>query len=90
MKPVEKGVTVPENGAVSLDFEFESKVVERPIYETQEQFKIGPGYRPKEDLMGCEGPFCVHKHAHRSRADILRVNYPPQKVGLLKHINEPF
>ncbi|MBI3594717.1 MAG: carboxypeptidase regulatory-like domain-containing protein [Nitrospirae bacterium] len=64
MKPVEKEIVIPPQGAVDLDFEFESQEVERPLYETQEQFRIGPGYRPKEDLMGCEGPYCVHRHDH--------------------------
>jgi hypothetical protein len=64
MKPVEKEIDVPPQGNVSLDFEFDSEEVERPLYETQNQFRIGPGYRPKENLMGCEGPFCVHRHDH--------------------------
>lgn len=64
MKPFDKIVTVPPNGLVTLDFAFESQEVERPVYETQDQFRIGPGYRPKENLMGCEGPYCVHKHEH--------------------------
>ena len=64
MKPVEKIVTIPPDGNVTLDFDFDSHEVERPIYETQEQFRIGPGYRPKENLMGCDGPYCVHRHEH--------------------------
>ncbi|HET6370052.1 MAG TPA: carboxypeptidase-like regulatory domain-containing protein [Nitrospiria bacterium] len=62
MDPIEKVVTVPRNGSVSLDFEFDAREVIRPVYETQDQFRIGPGYRPEEDLMGCEGPYCVHKN----------------------------
>jgi hypothetical protein len=61
MKPIEKVVTIPPNGDVSLDFEFESVQVVRPIYETQEEFRIGPGYHPHEHLLGCEEPYCVQR-----------------------------
>lgn len=41
-KIVEKEITVPENGTVSIDFEFDSKEVQRPIYETQKDRRISP------------------------------------------------
>lgn len=50
MKPIEKEITVPANGTVTLDFEFDSKQVQRPIYESQEKFRIGPESRPEERL----------------------------------------
>jgi len=61
MTPIEKIVTVPPNGTVSVDFEFDSRQVVRPIYETQEEFRIGPGYHPTEHLMGCDETYCVHR-----------------------------
>ncbi|MBI3995388.1 MAG: carboxypeptidase regulatory-like domain-containing protein, partial [Nitrospirae bacterium] len=65
MKPVEKVVTVPADGAVPLDFEFDAAQVVRPIYETQKQFRITPERDPAVDLMGCEEPYCVrHEHEH--------------------------
>ena len=64
MKPVTREISIPPNGEVSLDFVFDSREVERPLYETQKQFRIGPGYRPLEHLTGCEGPYCVHRHEH--------------------------
>ncbi len=39
---VEKEVTIPENGAVTLDFEFNAQKVERPIYEMQKDRRISP------------------------------------------------
>jgi len=42
MKVIEKEVTVPANGNVSLNFEFNSAEVQRPIYESQREFRIGP------------------------------------------------
>ena len=59
--PVEKTVTVPPNGLVSLDFEFDARQVVRPHYETQEKFRIGPEAMEHEELEGCEGPFCVEE-----------------------------
>ncbi|MBI3610576.1 MAG: carboxypeptidase regulatory-like domain-containing protein [Nitrospirae bacterium] len=65
MKPIEKSVTVPPDGTVSLDFEFDARQVVRPIYETQDQFRIPPERDPTADLKGCEGPFCVRReHEH--------------------------
>lgn len=39
---IEKEVTVPANGAVTLDFEFDARKVERPIYEMQKDRRISP------------------------------------------------
>jgi hypothetical protein len=39
-KPIEREITVSAHKTVSLDFEFDSKVVKRPHYETQEKFRI--------------------------------------------------
>jgi hypothetical protein len=65
MKPIEKIVTVPPDGTVSIDFEFDAGQVVRPIYETQEQFRIPPERDPTVDLKGCEGPYCVRReHEH--------------------------
>lgn len=41
-KVVEKEITVPAKGTVSLNFEFDSKEVQRPIYETQKDRRISP------------------------------------------------
>jgi len=41
LKILEKEVTVPANGKVTLDFEFDSGEVQRPIYESQRDFRIG-------------------------------------------------
>ena len=64
LKPIEKIVTVPADGAVPLDFEFDAAQVVRPIYETQKQFRITPERDPTVDLMGCEGPYCVRQEHH--------------------------
>lgn len=72
LKPIEKVVTVPADGHVELDFEFDSKEVVRPIYETQKQFRIPPTRDPEINLFGCEKPYCVnaegeekeHEHEH--------------------------
>ncbi|MBI3810984.1 MAG: carboxypeptidase regulatory-like domain-containing protein [Nitrospirae bacterium] len=65
MKRIEKMVTVPPDGTVSLDFEFDAAQVNRPIYETQRQFRIMPERDPMVDLKGCEGPYCVRReHDH--------------------------
>lgn len=68
LKPIEKIITVPPDGHVELNFEFEASEVVRPIYETQKQFRISPGRNPGVDLLGCEGPFCV-KREHDHHAD---------------------
>ena len=64
MKPIEKEVTVPPNGNVSVDFEFNADEVVRATYETQKDFRMGPRYHPPfhpaENVLGCEGVFCVH------------------------------
>jgi Carboxypeptidase regulatory-like domain len=65
LKPIEKSVTVPPDGTVSLDFQFDGAKVVRPIYETQEQFRIPPTRDPEVDLKGCEDPYCVRReHEH--------------------------
>ena len=61
MKPIVKRVTIPQDGTVTLDFEFDARQVVRPIYETQEHFRIPPEKTPWVDLKGCEGPYCVRR-----------------------------
>jgi hypothetical protein len=46
----EKEVTVPANGSVALNFEFDSTEVQRPIYESQRDFRIGPATPPNHML----------------------------------------
>jgi hypothetical protein len=65
MQPIVKEIVIPADGAVTLDFEFDASQVVRPIYETQEQFRIPPTRDPTVDLTGCEGPYCVKReHEH--------------------------
>jgi hypothetical protein len=61
MKPIEKKVTVDPNGTAVLNFEFDSTTVIRPHYESQKKFRVGPEAMEKENLEGCEGPFCVKR-----------------------------
>ena len=58
LKPIEQEVTVPANGNVALNFEFESAEVQRPIYERQEKFRIGPEAKPHDHLKECDKLFC--------------------------------
>jgi hypothetical protein len=58
LKPVEQEVTVPENGSVAINFEFDSSRVVRPEYERQEKFRIGPEAHPEHHLESCEAPYC--------------------------------
>lgn len=58
LKPIEREVTVPPDGAVSITFEFDARQVVRPQYESQEKFRIGPEARPHEHLESCEAPYC--------------------------------
>ncbi|HUK57121.1 MAG TPA: carboxypeptidase-like regulatory domain-containing protein [Nitrospiria bacterium] len=39
-KPIEQEITVTNNKAVSLNFEFDASAVKRPHYETQEKFRM--------------------------------------------------
>lgn len=55
---IEQEVTVPANGTVSLDFEFDGGQVVRPSYESQDKFRIGPEAHPHEHLEECEPPYC--------------------------------
>jgi hypothetical protein len=64
MKPIEKRVTIPAGGAVTLNFEFDAGQLIRPIYETQAHFRIPPEMDPTVDLKGCEGPYCVRREHH--------------------------
>ena len=64
LNPIEKIVTVPPDGEVALNFDFNAREVVRPIYETQEQFRIPPDRDPNIDLMGCEGPYCARREHH--------------------------
>lgn len=41
-KIVEKEITVPADGKVSLNFEFDAAEIQRPIYETQQERRISP------------------------------------------------
>jgi hypothetical protein len=61
MKPIVKQVTVLPNGIASLDFEFDARQVIRPIYETQEHFRIPPESETTLDIKGCTGPYCVRR-----------------------------
>jgi hypothetical protein len=58
-KPVEQEVTVPASGIVAVNFEFDSAKIQRPIYERQDKFRVGPEAEPEHHLMGCEGPYCT-------------------------------
>ena len=58
LRPIERTVTISENGVVSLDFEFDAREVKRPHYESQEKFRIGPEALPHQHLKGCEPPYC--------------------------------
>ncbi|HXN05494.1 MAG TPA: carboxypeptidase-like regulatory domain-containing protein [Nitrospiria bacterium] len=69
LTPVEKEITVTAKGISSLDFEFNGDDVVRPLYESQAQFRLGTGYHnpyyKPENVVGCEGPYCVHdEHTH--------------------------
>ncbi|HEX9756580.1 MAG TPA: carboxypeptidase-like regulatory domain-containing protein [Nitrospiria bacterium] len=61
LKPIEKEFTILEGRTVSIDFEFDPTQVVRPLYETQEHFRIPPESDPFQDLEGCEDPFCVKR-----------------------------
>lgn len=58
LKPIEREVTVPADGMVSITFDFDSRQVVRPQYESQEKFRIGPEARPHDHLENCEVPYC--------------------------------
>lgn len=58
LKPIEREVTVPADGMVSITFDFDSRQVVRPQYESQEKFRIGPEARPHDHLENCEAPYC--------------------------------
>src|SRR5581483_2439282 len=58
-KPVEKQGTVPDDGTVALNFEFDASEVKWAIYESQEKFRIGPEARPEDQL--------THTHPLRQR-----------------------
>ncbi len=58
LKPVEQEVTVPANGSVAIQFEFDASRVVRPEYERQEKFRIGPEANPHDHLESCEAPYC--------------------------------
>lgn len=51
LKPIEKEITVPANGEVELNFEFDAETVKRPEYEVQEKFRMGPEGRPGVNLI---------------------------------------
>jgi hypothetical protein len=52
LKPIEKELTVSDDNAVELNFEFDAATVKRPEYEVQKKFRIGPEAHPHEDLTG--------------------------------------
>ena len=58
LKPIEQEVTVLEHGTVSIVFDFDSRQVVRPSYESQEKFRIGPEAHPHDPLESCEAPYC--------------------------------
>lgn len=58
LKPIEREVTVPANGTVSIAFDFNSRQVVRPSYESQEKFRVGPEAHPHDHLESCEAPYC--------------------------------
>jgi hypothetical protein len=64
LKPMTRRVTVPPDGTVTIDFVFDARTVVRPVYETQEQFRIPPESDRFQDVKGCEGPFCVKTPTH--------------------------
>jgi hypothetical protein len=60
LAPIEREVTIEPNGAATLTFEFDGNQVVRPLYESQEKFRVGPEARPHEHLESCEAPYCEH------------------------------
>ena len=58
LKPIEREITIPADGTVVIDFEFDSRRVVRPHYESQEKFRIGPEALPHEHLEECSAPYC--------------------------------
>lgn len=50
-KIVEKEITVPANGQVEINFEFDATKVERALYETQHQRRISPA-TPHDHMLG--------------------------------------
>ncbi|MFZ5862519.1 MAG: carboxypeptidase regulatory-like domain-containing protein [Nitrospirota bacterium] len=58
LAPTEQEVTVAPNGAATLTFEFDGNQVVRPLYESQEKFRVGPEAHPHEHLESCEAPYC--------------------------------
>ncbi len=58
MKQILQEVTVGPGKAATVNFEFNSRQVVRPHYETQEKFRIGPEAMGEEHWKGCEAPYC--------------------------------
>jgi len=58
LKPIEQEVIVLEHGTVSIAFDFDSRQVVRPSYESQEKFRVGPEAHPHDHLESCEVPYC--------------------------------
>jgi hypothetical protein len=58
LKPIEQEVIVLEHGTVSIAFDFDSRQVVRPSYESQEKFRVGPEAHPHDHLESCEAPYC--------------------------------
>lgn len=58
LKPIEREITIREGESIALTFEFNSREVVRPLYESQEKFRIGPEARPHDHLEQCEPPYC--------------------------------
>src|SRR5262249_10852219 len=50
LKIIAKEVTVQADGKVELNFEFDSSEVQRPIYESQREFRVGPA-TPHSDML---------------------------------------
>jgi len=58
-KVYEREVTVPENGTVVLDFAFQSKVIKRPLYESQTRFRMDPATPENHKLHEGEERFII-------------------------------
>ena len=55
LQPIVQEVTVRPNETVALDFEFDAAQVRRPIFETQEKFRVGPATHSHAGAMD-DGP----------------------------------
>lgn len=58
MKQILREVTVVSGKTARENFDFDSRQVGRPHYESQEKFRMGPETLPEEQWKGCEAPYC--------------------------------